>query len=167
MNIFVMVGAKAKGNIATDLLWFCPCQPQSMQIRSKDEVNSSSGLCVACSDNGQHVMVGCDDHMIRIFSSSIGRSKSPSSDRNRKRQKVLFKPDIICRGHKASVLCVRWLTTATTTGRRFWISGGADGFVCLWRFRSTHPVQQIKVGTSFIGGLSVSCLTVCTCTRSL
>ncbi len=132
---------------------------QSLKIRSKDEVNSSPGLCVACSDNGQHVMVGCEDHMIRLFSNSIKSGKSSSMDRNKKRQRVLFKPDIICRGHKASVLCVRWLTTAIW--RRFWISGGTDGFVCLWRFRSTHPVQQIKVGTSFIGGSSVSCLTVC------
>ncbi len=135
-----------------------------MQIRSKDEANSSSALCVACSDSGQHVLVGCDDHMVRIFSCLIGRSKSPpqsSTDRNRKRQRALFKPDIICYGHKASVLCVHWLTSATTVGRRFWISGGADGLVCLWRFRSTHPVQQIKVGTSFIGRLSISCLKVC------
>ncbi len=140
-------------------IFVCRRLSQSLKIRSKNEVNSSSGLCVACSDNGQHVMIGCEDHMIRLFSSSIGNSKSSPSDRNKKRQRVLFKPDIICRGHKASVLCVRWFTTAI--GRRFWISGGADGFVCLWRFRSSHPVQQIKVGTFFIGGLSVSCLTVC------
>ncbi len=127
-------------------------------------MNSSSGLCVACSDNGQHVVVGCEDSMIRMFSCSIGRGKSPSSsDRNRKRQRVLFKPDIIYCGHKASVLCVRWITISA--GRRFWISGGADGFVYLWRFRSKHPLQQVKVGISFIGGLSVSCLTVCTYSR--
>jgi WD40 repeat protein len=127
-------------------------------MRAKGEMEASVGMSVACSSDGTRIAVGCRDRVIRHFWRDSRAKGGKGKSKERMLAKLLFRPDVLSRGHKGEVTCLGWFPLNSTSS--LWVSGSSDGCVRLWRPRVPHSCQNARVCGGVLGTGGVTCIKV-------